>query len=121
MTESKSSMVTRDILYLTIDTFLDIVVKSNFLLLFVGWYLFRVVSGNRYLPRGSNEKTLCITGTDNTSGNHTALGFGHDSLNSLNSEKVIYTRENSNDFSLANEKNEAADVLAMFLSNQMTL
>ena len=25
----------------------------------------------------------------NTSGNHTALGFGHDSLNSLNSGKVI--------------------------------
>ena len=36
-------MVTRDILYLTIDTFLDIVVKSNFPLLSVGWYLFRVV------------------------------------------------------------------------------
>ena len=55
MTKSKSSMVTRDILYLTIDTFLDIVVKSNFPLLFVGWYLLRVVSGNKYLPRGSNE------------------------------------------------------------------
>ena len=25
----------------------------------------------------------------NTSGNHIALGFGHDSLNSLNSRKVI--------------------------------
>ena len=56
-------MVTRDILYLTID----IVVKSNFPLLFVGWYLFRVVSGNRYLPTGSNEKTLCITSTANVS------------------------------------------------------
>ena len=67
MTKSKSSMVTRDILYLTVDTFLDIVVKSNFLLLSVGWYLFRVVSANRYLPRGSNENTLCITSTDNIS------------------------------------------------------
>ena len=89
-------MVTRDILYLTIDTFLDIVVTSNFQLLSVGCYLFRVVIGNRYPPRGSNENTLCITSTDNvssqmgnTSGNHTDLGFGHDSLNSLNSEKVI--------------------------------
>ena len=44
MTKSRSSIVTRDILYLTIiDTFLDIVVKSNFPLLSVGWYLFRVV------------------------------------------------------------------------------
>ena len=60
-------MVTRDILCLTIDTFLDIVVKSNFPLLFVGWYLFRVVSGNRHLPRGSNENTICITSTCNVS------------------------------------------------------
>ena len=50
MAKSKSSMVTRDILCLTIDTFLDIVVKTNFPLLSVGWHLFRVVSGNRYLP-----------------------------------------------------------------------
>ena len=40
MTKSKISMVTRDIVYLTIDTFLDTVVKSNFPLLSVGWYLF---------------------------------------------------------------------------------
>ena len=38
-------MAKRDILYLTIDTFLDIVVKSNLPLPSVGWYLFRVVSG----------------------------------------------------------------------------
>ena len=90
-------MVTRHILYLTIDTFLDIVVKSNFALLSAVWYLFRVVSGNRYLPKGSYENTLCITSTGNisvakmgnTSGNHTALGFSHDSLNLLNSGKVI--------------------------------
>ena len=56
-------MVTRDILYLTID----IAVKSNLPLLSVGWYLFRVVSGNRYLLRGSNENTFCITSTGNVS------------------------------------------------------
>ena len=39
-------------LYLTIDTLLDVVVLP-----FVGWYLFSVVSGNRYLPRGSNVNT----------------------------------------------------------------
>ena len=55
--------VARDILYLTTDTFLDVVVKSNFPLLSVGWYLFRVVSGNRYLLQGSNENTLFITST----------------------------------------------------------
>ena len=60
-------MVTRDILYLTIDTLLVIVVKSNFPLLSVGCYLFRVASGNRYLPRGSNENTLCITSPGNVS------------------------------------------------------
>ena len=65
MTKSKSSMVTRDILYLSIDTFLDVVVKKNFPLLSVGWYLVRVVSFNRYLPRGSNENALYITGTGN--------------------------------------------------------
>ena len=60
MTISKSSIVTRDILYLTIDTFLDIVTKSNFPLLSVGWYLFTVMSGNRYLPRGSNGNTILL-------------------------------------------------------------
>ena len=58
-------MVTRDILYLTIGTLLDIVVKKNFSLLLVGWYVFRVMSGNRYLPRDSNGNTLCITSTGN--------------------------------------------------------
>ena len=60
-------MVTRDILHLTIDTFLDAVLKQNFPLLSVDWYLFRVVSGNRYLPRDSNENTLYITCTGNAS------------------------------------------------------
>ena len=67
MTKSKTSIVTRDILHLIIVTFLDSVVKKNFRLLSVDWYLFRVVSGNRYLPRGSNENALYITCTGNVS------------------------------------------------------
>ena len=58
-------MVTRDILYLTVDRLLDVVVKKNFPLLSLGWYLFRLVSGNRYLTRSSNENALYITGTGN--------------------------------------------------------
>ena len=58
-------MVTKGIPYLTIDTLLDVVVKKNFPQLSVGWYLFRVVSGNRNLPRGSNENRLYITSTGN--------------------------------------------------------
>ena len=65
MTISKGRMVTRDILYLTIDTFLDELVKKNFPLISVGGYLFRAVSGNIYLPRGSNENTFCITSAGN--------------------------------------------------------
>ena len=60
-------MVTRGIIHLTKDTFFDIVVQSNFPLLFVGWYLLGVVIGNGYLPRDSNEYTLCITSTCNVS------------------------------------------------------
>ena len=41
--------------------------NKYFPLLSVGWYLFRAVSGTIYLPRGSNENTLCITSTDNVS------------------------------------------------------
>ena len=43
-------MDNRDILYLTIDTFLDIVVKSNFLLVSVGWYLLGVVKATNTYP-----------------------------------------------------------------------
>ena len=60
-------MVTRDILHLTIVTFLDVVVKKNFPLLPVDWYLFRVVTGNRYLLRGSNKNALFIISTGNVS------------------------------------------------------
>ena len=51
----------------------------------IGCHLFRGVSGNRYLSIGSNENIRCVTST----GNNTALGFGHDSLNSLKTGKVI--------------------------------
>ena len=60
-------MITGYILYLTIDTFLDVVVKNDFPLLSVGWYLFRVVPGNRYLTRGSNKNALYIISTSNVS------------------------------------------------------
>ena len=67
MTKSMTSMVTRDILHLTIVTFLDLVVKKNFPLIPVDWFLFQVVTGNRYLPRGSNENALFIISTGNVS------------------------------------------------------
>ena len=60
-------MVTGYILHLTIDAFLAVVVKNDFPLLSVGWYQFRVVSGNRYLPRGSNKNGHYITSTSNVS------------------------------------------------------
>ena len=41
-------MALRDILYLTIDTLLDVVIENNFLPLYASWYLFGVVSSNRY-------------------------------------------------------------------------
>ena len=56
-------MITRDILHFTIVTFLDVVVP----LLTVDWYLFQVVTGNRYLPRGSNEHAIFITSPGNGS------------------------------------------------------
>ena len=42
-------------------------VKKNFPLLSVDLYLSRVVTGNRYLPRVSNENALFITSTSNVS------------------------------------------------------
>ena len=53
-------MVTTHILYLTKTKFIDIVVRSNFPLISAGSYLLRVLSGNIYLPRGSNVINLCI-------------------------------------------------------------
>ena len=67
MIKPKNSMVTGYNLHLTIDIFLDVVLKNDFPLLSVGWYLFRGVSNNRYLPRCSNEYELYITSTSNVS------------------------------------------------------
>ena len=50
-------MVTRHTSYLTIDTFQVVVAKKKFSLLFLSWYLFRVVTGN--------GNALCITTTGN--------------------------------------------------------
>ena len=44
---------------------LDVVVKNNFPILSLGWYLFKVVIHSRYQPRWSNENALCITSTGN--------------------------------------------------------
>ena len=60
-------MATRDVLHLTIVTFIYVVVKKNCPLLSIDGYLFRVVSGTRYVPRGSNENAIYITGTGNVS------------------------------------------------------
>ena len=60
-------MVTGYSLNLTIDTFRDVVFKNDFLLLSVGWCLIRMVSGNRSIPRGSNENALYISSTSNVS------------------------------------------------------
>ena len=58
-------MVTRDTQFLTIVTFLDVVVKNNCPLLPVDGHLFALATGNRYLPRGSNGNALRITTTGN--------------------------------------------------------
>ena len=103
MTKSKTSMVARVILHLTIVTFLDVVVKKNFLLLPVDWYLFRVVTSYRYLPRCSNENALFIISTGNVSvsrwvmtfDNHTTIGICHDSLNLHNSANSFINKNAS--------------------------
>ena len=56
-------MITRDPPYLTVDTFLEVVVKMEIPLLSLVCYMVNMVSDTRYLPRGSNENTLCITTT----------------------------------------------------------
>ena len=60
-------MATRDTSYLTIDIFLDVVVRKKFPLLYLVWYLYNVVSGNRYPTRGSNGDALSTTTTGNVS------------------------------------------------------
>ena len=51
--------------HLEIVIFADEVVKIKFLQLFLDGYLFIVVIGNRYLPRGGKENVLYITITGN--------------------------------------------------------
>ena len=58
--KSNSSIVTRDILYLTIDVFLSAIVKKDF-----STTICRLVSVQsdewQYLLRGSNENAFCMT------------------------------------------------------------
>ena len=60
MTKSKIEMVTRNTPCLVIVIFSHEVVKMEFLPLRLDKYLLTVVSGNRYLPRGSKEN-ICST------------------------------------------------------------
>ena len=52
---------TRNMPHLVIVIFSDEVVKMNFSLPCLDWYVFSVVSGNIYLPRGSKENVLSTT------------------------------------------------------------
>ena len=68
----------------------------NILFPYLVRHLFCVVYGNRYLPRGSKEDVLSIIIVGNISfqiGNasviRTAFRFCHDSLNLVNSVKII--------------------------------
>ena len=95
MTKSKSSMVTRGISQLATNTLPVLVIQNAFSLLPMGRYLLPLTTLNRYEPRDSRGKFFFTTRSRNVSivryvsGNHTALGLYHDSLNSLNSEKAI--------------------------------
>ena len=75
-------MVIRDTPYLTTDTFLDISITVS--------EIVSIHSGESqwiYLTRGSNGNAHSIAMNGNvsvtSSGNHTILGFCHDSLNSV--------------------------------------
>ena len=61
----KCGLVTRDTPQLTIGTFQDVVVKTIFPLLSLGWYLFTVVSHNGYLPTGINGNAFSVTAIGN--------------------------------------------------------
>ena len=79
-----------DILCLAIVTFLDEAIQMKLLLLPLGRYLFSMISGNRYLPRGGKEKfafyyfhwEFACGQIGNIPSNHTIFGLCHDSLNS---------------------------------------
>ena len=47
---------------LTMDPLLDVIIKKKkYLLLYLYWDLFSVVSSNRYLPKGSNANVIGFT------------------------------------------------------------
>ena len=48
-----------------LDMLLDVVVKKNFQLISLGWYLIKVVIENKYPPSCSNENASYDTGTGN--------------------------------------------------------
>ena len=90
-------MVTRDITHLATDTLPVTIIQSEFSLLPLGRYLLPVTTQNRYQPTDSSGKLLFTTISRNVSTVRyrmslvtiLLLDFCHDSLNSLNSEKVI--------------------------------
>ena len=67
MTKSKSSMVTRDITHLPIDTLPVLVIQHVFSLLPLGRYLLLLTTLNRYQPAGSSGKLLFTTISRNVS------------------------------------------------------
>ena len=82
-------MVTRGITHLLTTTFPVVVIQSVFSLLPLGMFLFPFITLNRYQPIDStlsgqiflplHQGLLLLS---------TTIGFGHDSSNLLNSEKV---------------------------------
>ena len=73
--KAQIGMVPRNMPYLVIVIFSDELVKMNFSLLCLDCYLFSVVSGNRYPPRGSKENVLSTTIIGNVTMLTYYLGF----------------------------------------------
>ena len=93
-----SSILTRVAPYLTTDISLDVVVNKEFPLPFLGWNLFNVMSGKRYLSRVCNGNALCIFSIGNVFVARYEIPLViiqfllscHDSLHSSNSVKIIF-------------------------------
>ena len=75
MAKFMTSAITRNILHLTIVTFLDVMVKINFPLLSAHWYVFRMETASRYLTRGSNENALYTIGWERLIRRHSSARF----------------------------------------------
>ena len=96
-------MVAKINTHLLTDTLLVLVIKRAFSLLSLGRYLLPVTTWNRYQSTGSRGKILFYhyikrcnyCQMQNVSSNHDSLGFCHDSLNLVSSEKVIQEKLNS--------------------------